>query len=99
MIRTKGIEELKRSQLIRITYSYAGGMLIVIAIIAATAYWTITKDWRGDIFDRILAEQTTHQTVPILIALGGLLIGGIVVLIGFIKTSGDRAEKKDGPHN
>ncbi len=90
---------MKRYQLTRITYSYAGGILIVIALVVAAAYWKITKNWRGDIFDRIIAEQTTHQTVPILIVLGGLLIGGIVVLIGFIKTSGDRTEKKDGPNN
>lgn len=96
-MRTKEIEEMKRSRLTRITYSYAGGIIIVIALVVAAAYWKIKKDWRGDIFDRIVAEQTTHQAVPILIVLGGLLIGGIVVLIGFIKTSGGPTEKKDGP--
>jgi hypothetical protein len=90
---------MKKSKAMRMIFTYTGMILIVIASVIAAAYWKIAKDWQGgDIFDRYVTEQTIHQVVPIIIVLCGLLIGGIVILFGIVRTSGDRTKKKDCPN-
>ncbi len=85
-------------QATRVLFSYAGVILIVISFVIAAGYWRVSKNWKGDIFDRIVAEQTIHQVAPIIIALAGLLIGGLVILYGLVRTSEDQIQRKDGLH-
>ncbi len=58
--------------------------LVLAAATAVLAYAvrTTKRDYRGDIFDRIVAQDTEAWLLPTLICLGGALLVGIAVFVG-----------------
>jgi hypothetical protein len=58
--------------------------VLIAATTAALAYAvrTTKRDYRGDIFDQLVSQQTTAWLQPTLICIGGALLVSIALFVG-----------------